>query len=200
MPDKNYTLNLRNGNVLTQLTDIFQDIFARKSLEQVETRLNKAIDREISKVFQRIAINIVQDDFATIQPYIPTPWPDYDFRYAQRKYKAKGHLHWFLYGKKNDTQLAAEFLNISPSQVLRTIGQTRARVSSDKKKIQISIAPNVAVTPNHMERQFYGVLSIQAENKLQNRRQAYRALLGPEFLFMLNERIPQLIERSIARF
>lgn len=62
------------------------------------------------------------------------------------------------------------------------------------------MAPRVSITANNMERELGDILDDRTMKKLQNRKRAYRALLGPEFIFMLNERIPQLVERSLARF
>ena len=203
----NYTLNLKTGTLSAQLKDIFQDIATRRTAEQINQRVNKAIDREISKVFQRLAIAIVNNDFSEIQPYLPSPWKPYARgtqkrpRYRERKLREKGHLDWFKYGRPDDDeQLMTEFYRLAPSRVLNTIGQTRAQVSSNKRKITITIAPNVNVVGTNMERQLYGLLTEKAERKLQNRRKAYRSLIGPEFLFMLAERIPALVQRSLARF
>lgn len=203
----NYTLNLKTGTITGQLKNIFQDIAIKRTAEQIRKRVNTAIDREMSKVFQRIALNILNNDFDEIQPYLPAKWKPYARgtqkrpRYRERKLREKGHLDWFKYGRPDDDQqLMVEFYRLAPSRVLNTIGQTTATVSSNKKRITIAIAPKVNVVSSNMERQLYGLISDKAEKKLQNRRKAYRSLIGPEFIFMLAERIPALVQRSLSRF
>lgn len=207
--DKQYKINMVKGTITAQFKDIFQEILARKVVGQVEERVNKAVDREISKVFQRIARDIFANDFVGIESYLPSPWKDYASDYAERKEKDVGHLNWFLYGKRRnkagkvfrrDPLLANYLAGISPAKVLNRLGETQAKVSKDNKKITITVAPNVSIIDSEMEKKFSTVITPRQMAKLKNRRGAYRSLVGPEFLFMLNERIPQLVERSLGRF
>lgn len=203
--DRTYKVDLKAGNILAQFTDIFQDIFARRTLAAVKDRVNTAVDRELSQVLKRISRNILSQDFSETDPYLPKAWKRYSRGYAKMKYKRVGYLDWFRFGyrirsRAGEPPLTSELASISNAAVLESIGETVTKVSRDKKKISISVAPRVSITANNMERELGDILDDRTMKKLQNRKRAYRALLGPEFIFMLNERIPQLVERSLARF
>lgn len=205
MPDKIYTVNLNQGNIFGQLESAFRDIFARKTFEDVQRRVNKAVDREIGNIFKNIAVNIYSgSEFQAIRPYAGR-WKSYSRKYRQRKLRKLGHLLWFKYearvpSRSGEPWLSQELYAITPSSVLNRVGSTRTVISKDQKKIIIQVAPNVRVRSKGMETDFSSLYSERAMRKLQNRRRAYRALIGPSFEYILTDRIPQLVSRSLRRF
>lgn len=213
MPDKTYRINLRSGDINIQFQEAIQDIFARRTAESVAARVAKVIDREVSKVFYYTAIDIFQNSFGDIAPYTGT-WRQYSKKYSVRKLHAAGHLDWFKFGEYGSTgkgktsatyarqgekQLGDELFGISQQDVLDDVGQTQVSISRDKKTIRVSVAPRLRFSKANMERQFTDLLNERTIAKLQNRKRAYRALIGPEFMFMLNQRIPDAVDASLAR-
>lgn len=204
MSDKTYRVDIKGKNLAVQLGDAVQDIFARKTKEQVEKRLARVVDREIGKSFYYIALDIYHNDFDDLRPYLPKPWRPYSESYKKQKLKHAGHLDWFKYGayspgRAGEEQLADEFSSVDHFQLLRLVGHTSVRVAPNKKSIKISVAPHLRFSTGRMENRFSSLLSDTAMYKLQNRRRAYRALIGPEFQYMLTERLPAAIQHSLAR-
>ncbi len=202
--DKVYEINMRSGDIAVQLRKAFDDIFARRTFEKVRVLVNDAVDKEIGKVFQRIAIHIFQNNFQELQPYLPTPWRQYSTKYLVRKIKHVGHLDWFKYGYRTARNLGQEELGdylraIEPESILEHVGNTVTSLSRNNKRITVSVAPHARFSRSNMERQFSDLIDEEQMNKLQNRRRAYRALIGPEFQFMLNDRIPQVVSKVLAR-
>jgi hypothetical protein len=206
MPDKIYTINTKQGNIFGQMESAFRDIFARRTLEAVRGRVNKAVDREMGNIFKNLAVSIYSgSEFPDIRPAYTGNWRSYSTKYKARKLRKVGHLLWFKYEartpkRSGEPWLSQELYAISPASVLGRIGYTSTNVSKDKKKIIITVAPKVRVRKSGMERDFSALFSERALRKLQNRRRAYRALVGPVFDFVLTERIPQLVSRSLRRF
>lgn len=183
----------QGGALKTTLNDILRNAL----LKDVRRVLGKAVDNEISRVFQFIASQISgSGNFAVIQPFLPSPWKEYESRYWYRKrYKYPGHLRWFSF----NGVLQREFQGINPAGFLGSVGNAEVSVARGRDMVTIRTAPRLRWKLYNMEFELerIGLISYDSIEKLQNRRRAYRPMVGPVFQYFRQVRIPQAVRRAL---
>ena len=207
---KEYKIDVKK-NVELQFNKALQDIVARRTTEVIKAKVVKDIDREMGKIFQRLAVWLTsqRSNAASapeqIRPYLSAPWILYAPNYRTAKRKKTGHSKWFIHGfpsgsdREYEDQLVDELNNIYSGEVMDVVGQSQAVLRRNKSGITIKMLPSVRFSINNFERNFDEYLSEIAMSKLQNRKARYRALIGPAFAYFLDKRIPEIVTNSLRK-
>lgn len=187
-------------NSAAEISKTLMKIVQKKFALKLDKVIQRAADREIGKFMRFIASQTVSNDnFKVLQPYLPAgkPWRDYAPSYQVRKQKEKGFQNWFYF----DGGLYQDFQEDTPTAVIAAVGKTQVLQITPQGLIRIRVAPNLKLSLNNMEDQLYltDLIDESTLRKLKNRKNRYRALIGPVLYYFLDQRVTQAIVADLRK-
>lgn len=183
------------GNIRNLGADFSKLVLRRaqeRAAEDIRRVVGREVDRVMASVFQYMANQMragTNFQAAGFKKYLPYAWKPLDKRYVAEK----GNRKFFL----NTGELQAEFRGITANEFTAHLGATRVSIARSGKRIDVEIVPDARIVKIGFEQQLSGMLSDETLDKLENRRDNYRALVGPAFEYFARERVPPAIRKAI---
>lgn len=206
MSDEIYRIDITQ-NIEAQLNKALVAIATKKTVKRIQDKVGKDVDKEISRVFRYMAVMLLAQRLNAsaapkeIKPYVPIPWESYNIpanpyvqKYRKRKKRLLGHTQSFVYKQ----ELVEDFQSINTNQVLDAAGRTRISVTKNKKFVTLNLLPDTNFSRTRYEDNFTEVFNDEKTwRKLKNRRNRYRSLVGPYFAYFLDQKLPDIIRKSL---
>ena len=184
------------GNIRNLSADFSKLVLRRaqeRAAEDIRRVVGREVDRTMHAAFQYMANQMrggTNFQAAAFTKYLPYPWKPLNKRYTQEKGNKK-----FFY-KTGD--LASELRGITLNEAVAHLGATRVSIARNGKRIDVEIVPDARIVKVGFEQQLSGMLDEATLDKLENRRDNYRALFGPVFEYFARERVPTAIRKAIG--
>jgi hypothetical protein len=209
MPRKVYNIS---SNLKINFGQELLDVLKTALFKEVRFFVKKAVDAEMSKIFQYIHSQIIKGSgFSEARGRAPQRWPAYTPNYQREKHRLAPGKGWFAHGVNEDgtpkeTTLANSFGELNPGRALSGIGSSTVGITRDGKSILVRLGPRLKWSLNNMEFQLQneGLLDSEDVVKLQNKVKTrsgdanrYRSLIGPTFQYFRDVRIPHVVAKTL---
>jgi hypothetical protein len=170
--------------------------------DELEKKIAKAIDRDISRIFQYLSADIMKNDIKSKVQYFAggiQSWSKLSDRQMRRKKKLGGAVklphYFFMTGS-----LAEDLQQIPTQQVLNQLGKSQVKAVS-QTKLDVTVATKRKVPVRYAEKglKFFQQGQFAAYKFDSGRKIKYRPLIGPYLQYYYNYRLIEVVKPLLEK-